>query len=194
MAYQYRQRVFGRVGEFIDPKGEYGQLIDALGGVTLRLAPGGGVRLNPLTQVGSREMREGLLEAVTRAYNAMQSGWRQFPPNATAANGPSCTSSTAPSSCYSASRKGGHAGQAIRSGDPGALPRAAGHRGGGGERSGAGRGRLRDPVELALAAIAPMQEAASEAYRVTGHHSVAKTLEEAADLAATGREARERAG
>lgn len=65
--YQYRQRVFGRIGEFVDPKGEYNELVAALGGVTLRLEPGGGVQLNPLTRVGSREMREGLLEAVTRA-------------------------------------------------------------------------------------------------------------------------------
>ncbi len=66
-SYQYRQRVFGRIGEFVDPKGEYTQLVAAVGGVTLRLEPGGAVHLNPLTRVGTREMREGLLEAVTRA-------------------------------------------------------------------------------------------------------------------------------
>ena len=62
-----RQRVFGRVVEIIDPKGEYLALVRAMGGVVLRLQPGGCVRLNPLTAIGSRETREGLLEAVTRA-------------------------------------------------------------------------------------------------------------------------------
>ena len=65
--YPFRQRVFGRVFENIDPKGEYGPLIEAMGGVVLRLQPGGTTRLNPLTRIGSRELREGLLEAVTRA-------------------------------------------------------------------------------------------------------------------------------
>ena len=66
-SYAFRQRVFGRVFENIDPKGEYGPLIEAMGGVVLRLQPGGATRLNPLTRIGSRELREGLLEAVTRA-------------------------------------------------------------------------------------------------------------------------------
>ncbi len=65
--YPFRQRVFGRVFENIDPKGEYGPLINAMGGVVLRLQPGGHTRLNPLTRIGSRQLREGLLEAVTRA-------------------------------------------------------------------------------------------------------------------------------
>ena len=63
----WRQRVFGRVVEIIDPKGEYPALVRAMGGVVLRLKPGGTVRLNPLTRLGTREMREGLLEAVTHA-------------------------------------------------------------------------------------------------------------------------------
>lgn len=62
-----RQRVFGRQVEIIDPKGEYLALVRAMGGVVLRLEPGGSVRLNPLTSIGTRESREGLLEAVTRA-------------------------------------------------------------------------------------------------------------------------------
>jgi hypothetical protein len=66
----WRQRVFGRQVEIIDPKGEYLTLVRAIGGVVLRLAPGGSVRLNPLTRVGSRELREGLLEAVTKAMLA----------------------------------------------------------------------------------------------------------------------------
>jgi hypothetical protein len=63
----WRQRVFGRQIEIIDPKGEYLPLVRAMGGVVLRLQPGGSVRLNPLTPIGSRELREGLLEAVTKA-------------------------------------------------------------------------------------------------------------------------------
>ena len=66
----WRQRVFGRQVEIIDPKGEYLALVRAMGGVVLRLAPGGSVRLNPLTPIGTRELREGLLEAVTRAMLA----------------------------------------------------------------------------------------------------------------------------
>ena len=48
-----RQRVFGRVVEIIDPKGEYLPLVRAMGGVVLRLEPGGSIRLNPLTRVGT---------------------------------------------------------------------------------------------------------------------------------------------
>lgn len=66
----YRSRVFGRRCEIIDPKGEYQALVNALGGVTLRLEPGGGTRLNPLTRIGTPEMREGLLQAVARAMLA----------------------------------------------------------------------------------------------------------------------------
>jgi hypothetical protein len=65
--WMYRSRVFGRVCELIDPKGEYTPLVRALGGRTLTLTPGGRTQLNPLTRVGSREMREGLLEAIARA-------------------------------------------------------------------------------------------------------------------------------
>jgi hypothetical protein len=66
----YRSRVFGRRCEIIDPKGEYEPLVRALGGVILRLAPGGQTRLNPLTRIGTREMREGLLQAVAHAILA----------------------------------------------------------------------------------------------------------------------------
>jgi len=65
--WMWRSRVFGRVCELIDPKGEYTPLVTALGGQVLRLTPGGQTRLNPLTRLGSREMREGLLEAIARA-------------------------------------------------------------------------------------------------------------------------------
>jgi type IV secretory pathway VirB4 component len=66
----YRSCVFGRRCEIIDPKGEYTQLVAALGGVVLRLAPGGNTRLNPLTPIGGRELREGLLHAVAQAMLA----------------------------------------------------------------------------------------------------------------------------
>jgi hypothetical protein len=66
-SWMYRSRVFGRVCELIDPKGEYRTLVQALGGQVLTFTPGGQTRLNPLTRLGSREMREGLLEAIARA-------------------------------------------------------------------------------------------------------------------------------
>ncbi len=65
-----RSRVFGRRGEIVDLKGEYDPLVRALGGTIIRLTPGGGTRLNPLTRIGRREMREGLLEAIARAMLA----------------------------------------------------------------------------------------------------------------------------
>jgi len=55
-----RSRVFGRRGEIVDLKGEYDPLVNALGGTILRLTPGGRTRLNPLTRIGRRELREGL--------------------------------------------------------------------------------------------------------------------------------------
>jgi type IV secretory pathway VirB4 component len=65
--WMWRARVFGRTCEIIDPKSEYEPLIRAMGGVVLRLAPGGGTRLNPLERIGPRELREGLLEAIASA-------------------------------------------------------------------------------------------------------------------------------
>lgn len=62
-----RSRVFGRRGEIVDLKGEYDPVVTALGGTILRLTPGGRTRLNPLTRIGRRELREGLLEAIARA-------------------------------------------------------------------------------------------------------------------------------
>ena len=59
--------MFGRRGEIVDLKGEYEPLVRALGGTILRLTPGGRTRLNPLTRIGRRELREGLLEAIARA-------------------------------------------------------------------------------------------------------------------------------
>jgi hypothetical protein len=67
----YRSRVFDRRCEIIDPKGEYAPLVHALGGTILRLEPGGATtRLNPLTRVGTPQLREGLLQAVAHAMLA----------------------------------------------------------------------------------------------------------------------------
>lgn len=63
-----RQRVFGRRIEMFDGgadgRSENGPVVAAMGGVTLRLAPGCGV--NPLERVGSREGRLSLLRAIAR--------------------------------------------------------------------------------------------------------------------------------
>ncbi len=48
----WRQQVFGRQAWVVDPKGEYGPLAEAAGGSSLRIAPGGAVRLNPLQPPG----------------------------------------------------------------------------------------------------------------------------------------------
>ncbi|MBO0694336.1 MAG: hypothetical protein J2P58_15635, partial [Acidimicrobiaceae bacterium] len=48
----WRQQVFGRQAWVVDPKGEYRALAEASGGTTLRLAPGGAIRLNPLDGPG----------------------------------------------------------------------------------------------------------------------------------------------
>ncbi len=66
--WMYRSRVFGRVCELVDLKGEYHELVRrARRRRCSRFTPGGQTRLNPLTRLGSREMREGLLEAIARA-------------------------------------------------------------------------------------------------------------------------------
>jgi type IV secretory pathway VirB4 component len=44
----WRQLAFGRQAWIVDPKGEYGRLAEAAGARTLRLEPGGRLRLNPL--------------------------------------------------------------------------------------------------------------------------------------------------
>lgn len=50
----WRQQVFGRQAWVVDPKGEYGPLAEAAGATSLRIAPGGSVRLNPLQPPGPR--------------------------------------------------------------------------------------------------------------------------------------------
>jgi hypothetical protein len=62
-----RLACFGRRVEAIDPKGEYGPLIRALGGVVVRLEPGGSGALNPLTDVGDPAARRNLLLSLARA-------------------------------------------------------------------------------------------------------------------------------
>ncbi len=60
-----RHRVVGRRFEVIERKGEYRRLIEAMGGVPLRLEPG--VAINPLERVGTPGMRVSLLRGVVRA-------------------------------------------------------------------------------------------------------------------------------
>jgi type IV secretory pathway VirB4 component len=48
----WRQQVFGRQAWVVDPKGEYGPLAAASGATSLRIIPGGSVRLNPLQTPG----------------------------------------------------------------------------------------------------------------------------------------------
>jgi hypothetical protein len=65
--YLYRQVVFGRQAWVLDPKGEYGPLAEAVGVDPIALAPGGEVRLNPLSPRGGREGQLGLLRSVCQA-------------------------------------------------------------------------------------------------------------------------------
>lgn len=66
----YRQHPFGRVAWVLDRKGEYGPLAHALGVTPIRLAPGGGVRVNPLVLRGgeaAETAQQSLLEALAAA-------------------------------------------------------------------------------------------------------------------------------
>jgi hypothetical protein len=65
--YLYRQALFGRQAWVLDPKGEYWALAKALGVRPITLAPGGEVRLNPLSPRGGREGQLGLLRSVCQA-------------------------------------------------------------------------------------------------------------------------------
>ena len=73
----YRLACFGRRVEAIDPKGEYGPLVRALGGVALRLEPGAGQSLNPLTDVGDPAARSSLLLSLARALLGRQLNARE---------------------------------------------------------------------------------------------------------------------
>jgi type IV secretory pathway VirB4 component len=65
--YLLRQRVFGRQAWVLDPKSEYAPLARALGGRPIALAPGGEVRLNPLSPRGGMAAQLGLLRSVAQA-------------------------------------------------------------------------------------------------------------------------------
>ncbi len=65
--YLYRQAIFGRIPWITDPKGEYGPLAAALGVEPIRLAPGRGITLNPLSPTGGWESQLSLLLAVGAA-------------------------------------------------------------------------------------------------------------------------------
>ncbi len=65
--YIYRQAVFGRQAWVLDIKGEYWPLAKALGVQPITLAPGGEVRLNPLSPRGGREGPLSLLRSVAQA-------------------------------------------------------------------------------------------------------------------------------
>lgn len=56
--YLFRHASFGRQIAVLDPKGEYAPLAVALGSRPIRLAPEGGVRVNPLDGVGPAPERE----------------------------------------------------------------------------------------------------------------------------------------
>lgn len=63
-SYLLRQSIFGRRAFILDPKGEYRALVEALGGVVVKLEPGGAVRLNPLTDRAGPEAQLRLLQGV----------------------------------------------------------------------------------------------------------------------------------
>ena len=63
-SYALRQRVYGRRIVVLDPKGEYGPLARYCGVDSIRLQPGGSVRLNPLDRRIAHDDKLRLLEAV----------------------------------------------------------------------------------------------------------------------------------
>lgn len=65
--YVYRQHLFGRQAWVLDVKGEYAPLARALGVRPIALAPGGELRLNPISRRGGREAQLGLLRSVALA-------------------------------------------------------------------------------------------------------------------------------
>ncbi len=62
----WRMLLFGRRAFVLDVKGEYAPLCDAVGVKPVRLAPGNGVRLNPLTARRERSAQVEILRAVAR--------------------------------------------------------------------------------------------------------------------------------
>lgn len=63
----YRSYVFGRQFWILDVKGEFGPFARALGYPTIRLEPGGELRLNAIERRGGREGQLALLRTVTMA-------------------------------------------------------------------------------------------------------------------------------
>ena len=66
-SFALRQMTFGRRVVVMDPKGEYGALAQACGTDTIRLAPGGHIRLNPLDRRIAQEEQLRLLQAISSA-------------------------------------------------------------------------------------------------------------------------------
>jgi type IV secretory pathway VirB4 component len=62
----WRMLLFGRRAFVLDVKGEYAPLCEAVGVQPVRLAPGGGVRLNPLSARRERSAQVEILRAVAR--------------------------------------------------------------------------------------------------------------------------------
>ena len=62
----WRMLLFGRRAFVLDVKGEYGELCEAVGVSPVRLAPGGGICLNPLTARREHGARVEILRAVAR--------------------------------------------------------------------------------------------------------------------------------
>ncbi len=65
--YLFRQALHRRQAWVLDPKGEYGPLARALGAAPISVAPGGEVRLNPISPRGGREGQLSLLRSVAQA-------------------------------------------------------------------------------------------------------------------------------
>jgi type IV secretory pathway VirB4 component len=80
----WRQQVFGRQAWVVDPKGEYGPVAEAAGATSLRICPGGTVRLNPLQTPGQSDglRRQGELLCSLAAGSL---GRTLLPPERTAA-------------------------------------------------------------------------------------------------------------
>ena len=80
--YLFRQAVCGRQAWVVDVKGEYDRLCEAMRVTPIALAPGGSIRLNPLTSRAGAERQLGLLYSVAAARsNARSSPRRSAPPS-----------------------------------------------------------------------------------------------------------------
>lgn len=66
-SFALRQMIFGRRIVVMDPKGEYGPIAEACGVKSIRLAPGGRTKLNPLDRRIAQEEQLRLLQAISSA-------------------------------------------------------------------------------------------------------------------------------